>query len=140
MTGADVVRAARGWIGTRWQHQASVRGVACDCVGLVRGVMADLGAPVPASLVYDRHPDGVTLMQMAEEWLQPVPAAQLAPGHVVVFALNTAPSHVGIVADYFAGGLSLVHAHLPARGVVENRLDDLWLSRVRGVFIIPGVA
>ena len=30
-------RRAR-WIGTPYRHQASLKGVGCDCLGLVRGV------------------------------------------------------------------------------------------------------
>ena len=40
-TGADARRDRRrgaGWIGTPYRHQASLKGVGCDCLGLVRGV------------------------------------------------------------------------------------------------------
>lgn len=33
---ADIVAAARGWIGTPYLHQASLKGVGTDCLGLVR--------------------------------------------------------------------------------------------------------
>ena len=33
-----VIAAARGWIGTPYLHQASLKGVGTDCLGLVRGV------------------------------------------------------------------------------------------------------
>ena len=39
---ADVVRIARGWIGTPYHHQASRIGVGTDCLGLVRGVFREL--------------------------------------------------------------------------------------------------
>ena len=43
MTGAwQVVGAARGWIGTPYVHQASVRGAGCDCLGLLRGVWREV--------------------------------------------------------------------------------------------------
>ncbi|MGR3492459.1 MAG: peptidase P60, partial [Shimia sp.] len=29
---------ARRWIGTPYHHRASLRGVGCDCLGLIRGV------------------------------------------------------------------------------------------------------
>lgn len=35
---ARVVAAARGWLGTPYRHQASVKGEGADCLGLVRGV------------------------------------------------------------------------------------------------------
>ena len=38
LTRAAIVAEARAWIGTRYRHQASVKGVGCDCLGLVRGV------------------------------------------------------------------------------------------------------
>jgi NlpC/P60 family putative phage cell wall peptidase len=35
---ADTIAEARLWIGTPYAHQASLKGVSCDCLGLVRGV------------------------------------------------------------------------------------------------------
>ena len=35
---AAIVAEARGWIGTPYRHQASLKGVGADCIGLVRGV------------------------------------------------------------------------------------------------------
>ena len=33
-----LVAEARAWLGTPYRHQAALRGVGCDCLGLVRGV------------------------------------------------------------------------------------------------------
>ena len=41
-TAEDVVRVARNWIGTPYHHQASLRGVDTDCLGLVREIWRDL--------------------------------------------------------------------------------------------------
>ena len=38
MTRNGIVAAARGWIGTPYRHQASVKGAGTDCLGLIRGV------------------------------------------------------------------------------------------------------
>ena len=35
---ARIVAEARRWLGTPYRHQASLPGVGCDCLGLVRGV------------------------------------------------------------------------------------------------------
>ena len=37
-TRTRIVAEARAWIGTPYRHQASLHGVGCDCLGLVRGV------------------------------------------------------------------------------------------------------
>lgn len=42
---ADVVAEARSWLGTPFHWQASVKGVGCDCKGLVAGVARQLGLP-----------------------------------------------------------------------------------------------
>jgi NlpC/P60 family putative phage cell wall peptidase len=40
-----IVAAARRWLGTPYHDQASVIGVGCDCLGLVRGVWRELVGP-----------------------------------------------------------------------------------------------
>ena len=35
---ARVIAAARGWLGTPYHDQASVKSAGCDCLGLARGV------------------------------------------------------------------------------------------------------
>ncbi len=44
---SDIVTAARGWIGTPYRHQASVKGAGCDCLGLLRGVWREVVGPEP---------------------------------------------------------------------------------------------
>ena len=38
----DIVNEAKSWVGTKWQHQQALKGVACDCAGLVRGVYYEM--------------------------------------------------------------------------------------------------
>ena len=33
-----ILTEARSWIGTPYRHQASLKGIGCDCLGLLRGV------------------------------------------------------------------------------------------------------
>ena len=42
-----IVAEARAWIGTPYRHQASRKGVGCDCLGLVRGIWRGLLGPEP---------------------------------------------------------------------------------------------
>ena len=42
-----VIAAARGWLGTPYHDQASLRGVGCDCLGLARGVWREVVGPEP---------------------------------------------------------------------------------------------
>src|SRR6478752_1062671 len=45
--GQRALQEARLWLNTPYQHQASLRGVGCDCLGLVRGVWRALVGKEP---------------------------------------------------------------------------------------------
>ena len=47
VTRTDIIAEARAWIGTPYRHQASLKGVGCDCLGLVRGVWRALHGGEP---------------------------------------------------------------------------------------------
>jgi NlpC/P60 family putative phage cell wall peptidase len=42
-----VLDIARDWLDTPYQHQASVRGAGCDCLGLIRGIWRTLYGAEP---------------------------------------------------------------------------------------------
>ena len=96
-----VLAAVRGWIGTPYLRRAAMRGVGADCVGLIRGVIADVtGAEIvpprwsvdPAALAAE------PVMAAARDHLLPLPLAAAAPGHVVAYRTAAAMfAHVGIL-------------------------------------------
>ena len=45
-----VVAAARQFLGTPYRHQASIVGVGCDCLGLLRGVWRVLYGGEPEAM------------------------------------------------------------------------------------------
>ncbi len=45
--GAAIVAAARGWLGTPYRHQGALKGVGCDCLGLLRGVWREVVGAEP---------------------------------------------------------------------------------------------
>ena len=87
ITRAKIVAAARGWIGTPYQHQGSLRGVGCDCLGLVRGVWRELiGAepepPGAYSSDWAEASKREALAEAAFRHLVPVAVADFAAGEV----------------------------------------------------------
>ena len=131
-----VVAAARGWIGTPYLHQASVRGVGCDCLGLLRGVWREvLGAEPEAVPPYSMdwaEPQGLeVLLGAARRHLGEKPVAGAAPGDVLVFRMRSGAvaKHVGIVA----GPAAFIHS-FSGHGVVESALTDAWRRRVAACF------
>ena len=138
---SDIVAETRRWIGTPYRHQASLKGVGCDCLGLVRGVWrAVIGDEPEQAPPY--APDWAeataeeSLAQAATRHLIPVPSANFAPGDVLLFRwrANLPAKHAAIVT---APAL-MVHAHDDA-AVTEVAIAPWWRRRLAYVFQFPGV-
>lgn len=136
---SDVVAEARRWIGTPYRHQASVHGVGCDCLGLLRGVWRARygGEPeaVPAYTPDWSEADGAErMLEGAARHLLPVPDGAIAPGHVLIFRMrrSSVAKHVGIAT----GPDGFVHAY-SGKGVVESPLSSAWAAHIAGVFRFP---
>ena len=138
MRGA-IVAEARTWLGTRFHHQARLKGVGCDCAGLVVGVCKALGLSDFDKTDYTRQPDGVMLKRVCDENMTAIPLAEVRPGDALLFRFEQDPQHLAIVGDYAHGGLSIIHAYAPARKVIETRLDSAWLARAVSAYRLPGV-
>jgi NlpC/P60 family putative phage cell wall peptidase len=137
MSAAQVVAAARAWVGTPYRHRAALRGAGCDCIGLVRGVWREVVGDEPTLPPYRADwRDGAhsaELRALAERWLVP---GTLAPGAVLLFRIGAAlaPRHCGI----FVGRGRFVHAQ-ERLGVVEGNLTDGWARRVVATYAFPEV-
>lgn len=137
----NVVEAARGWIGTPYVHQASVRRVGCDCLGLLRGVWRELnGAEPERTPDYTPdwgEPDGSErLLEAAARNLGEVRLKEARPGDVFVFRMRrtAVAKHVGILSADAPG--AFIHAY-SGKGVVESPLSAAWASRIAAVFRLP---
>lgn len=135
----EIVRAARSWLGTPYHHQASVKGVGADCLGLVRGVYReicghDAEAPPPYSRDWAEANGIETMLEAAGRHLVPVPAASLGAGHVIVFRLSA-----GMVAKHAAIATSpqtMIHA-MEGAPVAEVALSSWWRRRIAAVYRFP---
>lgn len=138
VTGAEVVAAARGWLGTPFCHQGRLIGVGVDCVGLVIGVARSLGLSDFDVTGYARRPDSDMLETQARELMQPIPIAAARPGDVLLIAIDGRAQHLAIRSE-LAGDPAMIHAYAPMRRVVEHRIDAGWAARIRAAFRLPGV-
>ncbi len=88
-----VVAAARSWLGTPYHDQASLKGVGCDCLGLVRGVWREVVGPEPLPIPSYRRDWGETgahepLAEAARAVMLEIPVADLAPSVLILFRMR----------------------------------------------------
>lgn len=139
-TAADVVSAARSLLRTPWVHQGRHELAGLDCIGLLVVIGRRLGCDVPDDAAYGRVPNGEQLLSEMRRYLlaEPVGTPPRA-GHMVALRVGLNPHHVGVIADYRHGGLSLIHGNSKAGGVVEHRLTPDWAAAIVELYRVPGV-
>ena len=100
-----IVKIARAWIGTPYVHQASLKGVGCDCLGLLRGIWRELYGEEPEetppySLDWAEATGAETLYMALKRHAREIGLDRLAPGDIVLFRmLPRGPAkHCGIIA------------------------------------------
>lgn len=137
----EVVRVARGWIGTPYHHQASVRGIGADCLGLVRGVWRELygheaETPPPYTRDWAEASGRETLLEAGGRHLRGIPPASAKAGDVLVFRLRAGAmaKHTAILA----GPSTMIHAMEGTRAC-EVPLSPWWRRRIAAAFSFPGM-
>ncbi len=101
-----IIAIARSWIGTPYVHQASLKGVGCDCLGLLRGVWRELtgdepeDAP-PYSLDWAEATGAETLYMALKRHAGEIGARELAPGDIALFRMSPRgpAKHCGVIAS-----------------------------------------
>jgi cell wall-associated NlpC family hydrolase len=138
VTGADIVAAARGWMGVRWKHHGRSReGV--DCCGLIIMVAKELGYFDFDVTDYGRVATDESMREYARLHFDEISANDLKPGDVLILRFDP-NRHMAFVGGYPGGGLSLIHAYSRApHKVVEARLDDNWRRLILGAFRFRGL-
>jgi NlpC/P60 family putative phage cell wall peptidase len=141
-------------------HQASLKGVGCDCLGLLRGVWRELYGEepeeiLPYSLDWAEATGAETLYIALERHCREVTPEQIAPGDIALFRmLPRGPAkHCGIVASKdltspnagrserealrVGGALTLIHSRQNKR-VSEEPFSAFWRDRLAFAFRLRG--
>lgn len=143
---ARVIAAARGWLGTPYHHQASVKGAGCDCLGLARGIWREVVGQEPVAVPAYSPDWGETgrrevLLDAARALLTEVPVAAAGPGALLLFRMDprAIAKHLGVLCDGSARGGRFIHAY-DRLGVIEQSLTLAWQRRIAFAFVFPARA
>lgn len=139
MSAAAIIASARGWIGTPFCHGASLRGVGCDCLGLVRGVWRAVIGPEP-EIVPAYGPDWAepagaeALAAMLDRHFLRLAPGSMSPGAVLLLRWrdHLPARHAAILSSPTV----LIHAHAGA-GVAEVALGTWWARHIVAAYAFP---
>jgi NlpC/P60 family putative phage cell wall peptidase len=152
-----VTAEALTWLGTPYRHQASLKGVGCDCLGLVRGVWRALYGTEP-EMMPAYTPDWAeacgeeTLAAAAGRHMTAIAIDAAGPGDVLLFRwrANLPAKHAGIIVfsslsdlrsssplvSASGAGVRFIHAHQGA-AVAMATLSPWWRRRIAFAFRFP---
>lgn len=139
---ADIVVLARSWLGTPYHHQASLKGVGCDCLGLVRGVYAEAFGcapeqPPPYSRDWAESTGRETMIEAAARHLIPIDPGEAQPGDILIFRLR--PGAVAKHSAILTGENRMIHA-VEGAPVCEINIAPWWRRRIAAAFRFPDKA
>lgn len=101
-----VVTEARTWVGTKFVHQAGVKGAGCDCAHLISetyraaGLMPAIVYPVYGKDFY-RHAEHEEkyIVETAKKYFDEITEAECAPGDWITVKVGRAYAHCAIVTS-----------------------------------------
>lgn len=122
----SLVQLTRQQVGLKYKLGAVRPGLAFDCSGLVKWVMAAFDLHLPR-----------TAAEQARQGIEvPRDTAQLLPGDLLFFGKGRRVTHVGI----YVGEGKYIHAANRRKGVIESDVSPLtprWWKAVRRVIVAP---
>jgi hypothetical protein len=144
MTRTQIVAAARSQLGVRYQHQAAVKDVACDCVGLLLIVGAMFSMPEAAAFAndmryraYGRPPNPRLMISACDLYLDRILPSEALLGDIALGRVEKEPQHFGIISAL--NPAYVIHAYGQVGKVVENRADENWRSKVMRMYRFRGI-
>lgn len=136
----DIVGAARGWLGTPYRHQASLKGIGTDCLGLVRGVWREVRGEEPEPLPpyaagWAEVDAGEALADAARRYFVEIPCTEFIAGDLLLFRWrpHLAAKHAGVATP----DGHMIHAQEGA-AVTEIALNAWWRRHLCLAFRFPG--
>lgn len=143
----DVVDEARTWVDTRYHHQARLKGVGVDCVGLIIGVGLAAGVLSTwtpenwkAFEAYGRLPNPARMGVAMRSYLTIIPPEVVADGDIGWFQWREdLPMHLAIMAT-LDGRAMMIHANGLVGRCVEHGFAGEWPDRVHSWWRFPALA
>jgi NlpC/P60 family putative phage cell wall peptidase len=137
----SIIQYARQWIDTPYVHQGRLLGTGCDCAGFLVGIGEKFDYEPEDLQNYSPIPQQKQLEELIDKQLVRIGLDQIAPADIVLmnFYKSTNPHHIGLITDYYGGGLGMIHCYQNIGKVVEHVLSDKWKQRIQIAYRFPDI-
>ena len=137
-TRMQIVNEAYSWLGTKFIHQARLKGVGIDCAGLIECI-AQTFQLVPNDYVpilnYPRDPSGI-VENILRQHMDQINVSEIKPGSVIFFGFGEKfGQHLGIYTDKG----TFIHAHNTTGKVTEVTYAGFWIKHTLAAFDYRGI-
>lgn len=138
ITGEDVIRVARTYIGTPFHHLGRVKKHGIDCVGIILGVAKELEIPLvihPDFERYGRRTKNLSLLEYMDEQFVKIEQRKVGSIAVSWYDQRTKePSHLGIMTS-----IGMIHTNGHLMISIEEHWSPKWATRIVSFYKYPGV-
>ncbi len=124
----SLVSSAREFMGVPFRHQGR-NALGVDCLGLLVLAARKEGIELEDRKGYARTPDADKLRSECERQLTPVDIKDMRDGDILLMVFRRDPQHIAIKTD-----IGIIHSYSGSGAVVEHRLDDRWIKRIKAVY------
>ena len=136
-----ILKQARTWLGTRFQHQGRIKksygqngGV--DCIGFIIELARELEICIEDNYSYERLAKGNFLKIKADMILKNKNIADLCATDIVLLKIEKDPQHFALVGEN-VNGLTFIHSYAPLKQVIEHNMDESWYKKIISVYKFP---
>ena len=127
----------RKHVDVTYMHQGRTKH-GLDCIGALLLTGRELNLTTMEVSNYPRRPNGNMMQDMLDEHCTRKPKDEMKVADILLIHEHGQRCHLALVGTK-DNRLTIIHASLKNRKVVENTLDDEWRSRIVQVYQIPGV-
>jgi NlpC/P60 family putative phage cell wall peptidase len=137
-----IIGEAQSWLGTPYRHQGARKQIGCDCLGLIRGVWAQVyetepEVPKPYSQDWAEQALDEPMLIAARKYCgAELPIQDLHKGCLVLFRwqAGSAIKHAGILSE----SNKFIHAY-ERISVTQSSLVPSWRRRIAAIFEFPSI-
>lgn len=121
VTRNQIISEAKTWIGTPFHYHARIKGVGCDCVGLIIGVSEALGIQCLDQLLlpnYDVYKDKDYLLECMYSNFK---SGSKTKGAIAVVGSKDRGWHIGLLNTIVGNKFTWIHSCMITGMVTEKR-------------------